>query len=206
MPNAAAGAGIRDARRAADLRCMAALGVLWVVMAILANPIGDFPINDDWVYGLSVKALLDTGRFSLPSPASANLLPQAYWGALFCLPFGFSFTALRISTLVLGLIGVWMTYATARELSADRPIAFLAAALVAVNPVYFALANTFMTDVPFYAVPSRRSTSSCAGRSICSGATALIGPRAVDDRDPDPAGRHRASRRASRSPTSSFAG
>jgi hypothetical protein len=121
-------------------------------MALLVNPIGDFPINDDWVYGLSVKALLETGRFSLPSPASTNLFPQAYWGALFCLPFGFSFTALRISTLGLGSIGIWMTYATARELAADRRIAFLAAALVAVNPVYFALANTFMTDVPFYAV------------------------------------------------------
>src|SRR5262245_36861353 len=42
----------------ADAPCYAALGLLWVVMAFLAKPIGDFPINDDWVYGLSVKALL----------------------------------------------------------------------------------------------------------------------------------------------------
>ena len=135
-----------------DASCYAALGLLWVVMAVLAKPIGDFPVNDDWVYGLSVKALLETGRFSLPSPASANLLPQAYWGALFCVPFGFSFTALRISTLVLGLVGVWATFATARELGANRRIALLAGALIAANPIYFALANTFMTDVPFCAV------------------------------------------------------
>jgi 4-amino-4-deoxy-L-arabinose transferase-like glycosyltransferase len=121
-------------------------------MAVLAKPIGDFPINDDWVYGLSVKALLETGRFTLPSPSWTNLLPQAYWGALFCLPFGFSFTALRISTLVLGLVGVWATFATTRELGADRRIGLLAAALVAANPLYFSLANTFMTDVPFCAV------------------------------------------------------
>jgi len=101
--------GRQASSRATDAACLAALGVLWVVMALLAKPVGDFPINDDWVYGLSVKALLETGRFSLPSPASTNLLPQAYWGALFCLPFGFSFTALRISTLVLGLIGVVAT-------------------------------------------------------------------------------------------------
>ena len=80
MPDISAGAGIQVARRAADLPCIAALGVLWVMMAVLANPIGDFPLNDDWVYGLLVKALLETGRFSLPGPASAKLLPQAYWG------------------------------------------------------------------------------------------------------------------------------
>jgi hypothetical protein len=31
---------------------------------------------------------------------------QIVWGALFCFPFGFSYTALRISTLTLGLVGV----------------------------------------------------------------------------------------------------
>ena len=150
--SAATASGQAASSWSADAKCFAALALLWVVMALLAKPIGDFPINDDWVYGLSVKALLETGRFSLPSPASVNLLPQAYWGALFCLPFGFSFTALRLSTLVLGLVGVWATFATARELGAERRIALLGAALIAVNPVYFALANTFMTDVPSYAV------------------------------------------------------
>jgi hypothetical protein len=29
-----------------------------------------------------------------------------FWGALFCLSTGFSFTAARISTLVLGLLGL----------------------------------------------------------------------------------------------------
>jgi len=145
-------AGQQTSALSTDATCYAVLGLLWVAMTWFVKPVGDFPINDDWVYGLSVKALLETGRFSMPSPASTNLLPQAYWGALFCLPLGFSFTALRISTLVLGLIGVWATFATARELRADRRIALLAAALVGANPVYFALANTFMTDVPFYAV------------------------------------------------------
>lgn len=125
---------------------------LWFLMIILVNPLGDFPLNDDWVYGLSVKSILEKGDFRLPSPSSTNLLPQAFWGALFCLPFGFSFTALRFSTLTLGLIGVVITYAILRQVKANPEISLLGALLIAFNPIYFGLSNTFMTDVPFFAV------------------------------------------------------
>ena len=67
---------------------------LWVTLAALVNPIGDFPINDDWVYGSGVNSILQTGGFVLPESA-ANVFAHVYWGALFCVPFGFSFTALR---------------------------------------------------------------------------------------------------------------
>ena len=125
---------------------------LWFLMTILVNPLGDFPLNDDWVYGLSVKSILEKGDFRLPAYSSANLLPQAFWGALFCLPFGFSFTALRFSTLTLGLIGVVITYAILRQVKANPEISLLGALLIAFNPIYFGLSNTFMTDVPFFAV------------------------------------------------------
>jgi len=67
----------------------------------------------------------------------------------FCLPFGFSFTALRFSTLVLGLIGVIALFALLRELKVDTKIALIGALTLAVNPLYFELSNSFMTDVPF---------------------------------------------------------
>ena len=125
---------------------------IWAIAVILVNPIGDFPLNDDWAYAQSVKSLLETGNFELPGWAVANLLPQALWGALFCLPFGFSFTALRFSTLVLGWLGVVTTYLLIREVGSHQKLAFIGALLIAVNPVYFGLSNTFMTDVPHYAV------------------------------------------------------
>lgn len=117
-------------------------------MAVLANPIGNFPLNDDWAYGYSVKTLVEAGDFQLSGWSAANLLSQILWGALFCLPMGFSFTALRFSTLTLGLVGVIATYALLRELSLSRKVALVGAAVVAVNPLYFGLANTFMNDVP----------------------------------------------------------
>src|SRR5262245_54255120 len=80
------------------------------------------------------------------------LLTQVLWGALFCLPAGFSFTAVRLSTIVLGLVGLLATYRLFRAASVDRAPALLGVIVLAVNPLYFALSATFMTDVPFFAL------------------------------------------------------
>jgi len=122
--------------------------VVWAVLVALAGPVGDFPLNDDWAYGWTVKTLLDTGSFQLSDWTATNLLPQALWGALFSLPFGFSFTALRLSTLVLGLVGVLATYGILRQVRADPATSLLGALLVALNPLYFALSHSFSNDVP----------------------------------------------------------
>lgn len=139
-----------DSSSYSDLRHLAVLTAAWMLMAALIDPTGDFPLNDDWVYALSVKSILEAGRFDLFDWALATALPQAYWGALFCSFSGFSFTALRVSTLVLGLGGVLATYALMRELSVTPRMALLGAVTVAVNPLYYSLSNSFMTDVPFY--------------------------------------------------------
>lgn len=136
----------------ADIVNILIIIAIWTVMVIVVNPLGNFPINDDWVYGLAVKSILEKGDFRLPSPAHTNLFFQAFWGALFCLPFGFSFTALRFSTLTLGLIGAIGTYLLLREVNANQKISLLGALLLVVNPLYFGLANSFMTDVPFVAL------------------------------------------------------
>lgn len=128
------------------------ISVVWILMIVLTNPLGDYPLNDDWVYALAVESVLETGYYQFPSASSANVGPQIYWGALFCLPFGFSFTALRFSTLTLGLMGVWALHGLIRYYAEDNKTALLGALTLAVNPLYFGLANSFMTDVPFIAV------------------------------------------------------
>jgi 4-amino-4-deoxy-L-arabinose transferase-like glycosyltransferase len=135
-----------------DLVSLLSLCALWILMSALVNPIGDFPLNDDWRYALGVRSILDAGRFELPSPEAPNVFAQAYWGALFCLPSGFSFTALRFSTLTLGAAGICALYLLIWETSGDRRTALLGGLTLAVNPLYFGLAQTFMTDVPFVAL------------------------------------------------------
>ena len=127
------------------------LGLIWICMIVLANPIGNFPLNDDWAYAHSVQHLLQHGELRFSDWTATNLLGQVAWGALFCLPVGFSFTALRFSTAVLGLVGILGTYGILRELNASRQAATVAALTLAFCPIYFVLSLTFMNDVPFVA-------------------------------------------------------
>jgi dolichyl-phosphate-mannose--protein O-mannosyl transferase len=59
--------------------------------------------------------------------------------------------AVRISTLVLSLVGVLGVYVLIRQLNRPRWLAMICALTLCFNPVYFSLSNTFMTDVPFAA-------------------------------------------------------
>jgi 4-amino-4-deoxy-L-arabinose transferase-like glycosyltransferase len=130
------------------------LSLVWVLMIIIVNPVGNFPLNDDWAYGYSVRNLVEHGELRFSDWTATNLLGQVIWGALFCMPFGFSFMALRMSTAVLGLVGVLATYGILRELRTTRETAFIGALTLAFCPIYFALSLTFMNDVPFAAFAS----------------------------------------------------
>lgn len=80
------------------------------------------------------------------------LLTHVLWGAIFCIPNGFSFEALRFSTLTISLISVIGAFLLAKELDCQDWLACLLALTIAFNPIYFALSNTFMTDASFTAM------------------------------------------------------
>jgi len=142
-------AGAAGADTRATLRWTLLLLGGWLLAAVLVNPIGDFPLDDDWSYGLTVRTLLTSHRLHLTDFTSMPLLPQVLWGWLFCLPAGFSFTALRVSTLVAAAGGLWLVFHLGRQLGLRPGPAALLAAVVGFNPLYFALSFSFMTDVPF---------------------------------------------------------
>ena len=125
------------------------LAFLWIGSIALVNPFGNFPLNDDWSYGYAVRGILEEGTFRPIGWTGMTLISQALWGALFCLPFGFSFTALRFSTLSLAFVGLVGIYVLLRSIQIRRLIAIFGALILAFNPIYFALSFTFMTDVPF---------------------------------------------------------
>ena len=129
---------------------LAALGLLWLMMVCVIDPVGNFPLNDDWSYGRAVQTLVEHRQLQLTGFTAMPLVAQVLWGALFSLPAGFSFTALRLSTLVLGLVGLLVTYGLVREVRASRGLAVLAGLSLAFNPLYCLLSFTFMTDVPFF--------------------------------------------------------
>jgi hypothetical protein len=119
---------------------------------VLVNPIGNFPLNDDWSYGRAVKTLVEQHTYRLENWTSMPLFTQVLWGAAFAFPFGFSFTALRFSTLALALVAFVVLLLLARKLGVGRGrLAAFGALLVLFNPLFLALSCTFMTDVPFLA-------------------------------------------------------
>ena len=127
----------------------AVITLLWCVSVLVVNPLGNFPLNDDWAWGMTVKRLVEGGSYHPTGWAGMTLITQVLWGALFCIPKGFSFNALRVSTLVLALLGVLAIYSLVRRLNGSRFLAICCALTLALNPIFFALSNTFMTDVPF---------------------------------------------------------
>ena len=125
------------------------LFIVYVVTAILVNPAGNFPLNDDWAFASLVKNYCENGIVTIDSWQAMTLLGQVFWGALFCKIFGFSFLVLRLSTLTAGFIGVLVFYKLILELSRNGKIAAFASLLLFLNPLYFSLSFTFMTDVHF---------------------------------------------------------
>lgn len=127
-----------------------ALAAAWTLAIALVNPLGDFPLNDDFSYARSTFNFLEQGRLIYDQWLSMTLVSQLLWGALFCKIFGASFTVLRFSTLVLAWVGLVASYFLCRELGQGRKLSCLIAAVVAFNPFFFSLSFTFMTDVPFF--------------------------------------------------------
>jgi len=132
----------------------AALGIclvvlIWFASLFAVHPFGNFPLNDDWSFGQAVKTLIEKHDFRPSGWTAMPLLTNVLWGGLFCLPEGFSFTALRVSTLVAALGGILAVYWLLKRSRAPQWLALLAALLVGFNPVYYALSCSFMTDVLF---------------------------------------------------------
>ena len=123
--------------------------LLWLIALIIINPIGEFPLNDDWAYSLVVKEWLDTGVYHVSDWPAMSLFAQICWGTLFAKVFGFSFTALRFSTLVIGAVGVLAFGKILKELHITAPYRALAMGVLLFNPLFLHLSCTFMTDVPF---------------------------------------------------------
>ena len=125
------------------------ISVVALLFAALVRPFQNAPFVDDWVYAWSVENLLTHGRVQVLNYSDNVNVAQIVWGALACVPFGFSFTALRVSTWLLGIVSLCALYLLLRELEVPRRDALLGAATLAVYPVFALLSITFMTDVPF---------------------------------------------------------
>lgn len=135
-----------------NLLDIAFLLVIYVLSVVIVNPLGNFPLLDDWSYARAVQGLVERGDWRPTGWTGMSLITQSLWGAIFCVPAGFSFNALRFSTLTLAIVAIISVYLLFVINNRRRLLAVLAAVTFGFNPIYFELSNTFMTDVPFTAL------------------------------------------------------
>src|SRR5712691_7156798 len=84
----------------------------FVLSCLLVSPLRNVAVIDDWTYAWSVEHFLKTGRLALLDWSAHYPILQTLWGGLFAYVFGFSFGVLRISTVVLAILGCAALYLT----------------------------------------------------------------------------------------------
>jgi hypothetical protein len=123
-----------------------------VLLILLVQPWGNYPLNDDWIYARIGKRFAETGRFVFDHDTGAAFIGQGFLAAPVIRLLGFSHTHLRSLTMVFaGLIVclLWLLLRNAGVRPAVRAVALLA---VVCNPLFAYLSLSFMTEIYGYLV------------------------------------------------------
>lgn len=123
--------------------------LIYFVAELIVVPTGEFPLNDDWSYFKAVESFHLKWEINFGSWPAMTLLTHILWGTLFTKVFGLSFFVLRISNIVSALIGVIFLQKLINDISANKKMGLLAGLVLLFNPIYFNVANTYLTDVNF---------------------------------------------------------
>lgn len=125
------------------------LSLIWIIAIVIVDPVGEFPLNDDWAYSRNVYHLSQEGKLILSNWPAMTLIAQVLWGAIVTSVFGFSFTVLRFSTLFIGLFTVLLFYKILINTTSNKATSLAGALLLMFSPLFFASSFTFMTEVYF---------------------------------------------------------
>ena len=121
-----------------------------LIAKILFRGFAAFPHNDDFLYARCSEILVNDGYYQHVTQhgyLAASVASHCIWGALCCLPFGFSYENLHHSVALIAWIGAVCVWLTSRELGGHPIVSALSAATMLVGPYYFGMSFTFMTDV-----------------------------------------------------------
>jgi hypothetical protein len=122
---------------------------LIVLAAMLATqPHAEMGISDDWSYIYSAKILAQTGNIVYTGWVAATVGWQLYVAALFIKLFGFSFTTVRASVMLITAGTVFLLQRTFVRAGLNPWNASLATLAILLSPLCLPLEVTYMTDIP----------------------------------------------------------
>ena len=121
--------------------------ILWVIIILVVNPLGEFAVNDDWAYAHNTRALAKDGVFMFSFWPAMTLITQTMWGLLFCKLFGYSLLTLRFATLVLAIASTLILFSSLKRETKNGVIFFgLTLGLIG-NPMFLSLSFSYMTEI-----------------------------------------------------------
>lgn len=123
--------------------------IISLFLLLSVKPFFNFPLNDGWYYDFSVRSLLFKHELKIHNAVAPILPMHILNGTLFSMILGYSHNTLRLSTIFFSVCGVVGLYKILRELDFSKLPSFFGSLLLLVNPLYFNLSQTFMTDIPF---------------------------------------------------------
>lgn len=115
---------------------------------VIARPYAEIGIDDDWSYVKTAQVLAQTGKISYNGWGSPMLGWQLYFADLFVKSFGFSFTAVRLSTLFVAIATAILMQRTFVRTGINEWNATVATMAFVLSPLFFPLAVLYMSDVP----------------------------------------------------------
>ena len=136
-----------------------------------------FPLLDEWAFGPEALDFARGAGIHYEGWASMPQLGQWLWSFPFIAALGPNFFALRLSTIVLGWLGLLAFHDLLRQLKVPAWQAAFATAAFALNPLFFLMQGTYMTDVP--AVSFALIALSLYGRAFQARDARYLAPAAV---------------------------
>src|SRR5262245_60474979 len=137
--------------RRPDLLAVLTFSLIAAGASLVVWPVQDVPLVDDWTYAWSVEQLHQRWRLAILPWSFHYAFAQVLWAWPFVAGAGFSFVTLRLSTLVLGWAASLAFFGILRAGGVAAPAALVGALAFFLNPAFFFLEHSFMTDVPYLA-------------------------------------------------------
>jgi len=118
-----------------------------LLCVFLARPIANMGIIDDAAYVSMARTVAATGHIAYNGWSAGMLGWQLYLAAAFIKLFGFSFTVVRSSTVLVAMVMAFVLHRTLVRAGVTERNATLGTLALVLSPMYLMLSATFMTDI-----------------------------------------------------------
>jgi Dolichyl-phosphate-mannose-protein mannosyltransferase len=121
--------------------------VTFMLCVAISRPYAEMGVCDDWSYVRTAQLFAQTGHIYYNGWATAIIGWQLYPAAAFLKLFGFSFTAARLSTILVAALTTFLIQRTFVRAGIHEQNATIGTLAIVLTPLYMALSVTFMTDL-----------------------------------------------------------